>query len=112
MSRKMNKMLRDAGCLDFRWHKILCFAPFLSFCKMHRQSSVLRSAAGVVLFVQIIPHRALIILLFDFQNNGTVRLLLLRKNPVLNTADIQPLPVTRHLILYQAPSQLRIGVLF
>ena len=75
MSRKMNKMLRDAGYADVLGHNILWF------CNTGMQKApteeCMNSAAGAALFVQIIPHGALVILLFDLQNHRTVFLLLL-----------------------------------
>ena len=75
MSRKMNKMLRDAGYADAPRHNILWF------CNTGMQKAPalehLISAAGAALFVQIISHGALVILLFDLQNHRTVFLLLL-----------------------------------
>lgn len=71
----MNKMLRDAGCVNAPRHNILWF------CNIGMQKAPalehIISAAGAALFVQIIPHGTLVILLFDLQNHRTVFLLLL-----------------------------------
>ena len=110
MSRKMNKMLRDAGCAGSLPNNILWFVLFLPIAK-NAGSKGIFPAASAVLFVQIIPHGALIILLFDFQYYGAVCLPLLRKNPVPYAADIQPLPISCHLILYQTLCQHRVRIL-
>lgn len=76
MSRKMNKMLRDAGYAGSLRHNILWFILLLPIAKSAGSKGSF-PAAGTVLFVQIIPHRALIILLFDLQNYGAICLPLL-----------------------------------
>lgn len=71
----MNKMLRDTGYADAHRHNILWF------CNTGMQKApteeCMNSAAGAALFVQIIPHGALVILLFDLQNHRAIFLLLL-----------------------------------
>ena len=122
MSRKMNRMLRHA--LEFDSHSLYIVAAGLfssSYCAFPdifdllyaknpgAGSSItgILSAPGNAWFIslEIISHRALIILFLYHQDHRAIRLRLLGHDPILHIAAVQPLFICRHFLLHQPPGQ-------